>query len=101
MSARARPIDTAVAAIIVDTTSVKIAISWTSATGLSCGSGASGLRGLAPIPGCLDMSISTNQHRCFWYDLASDTGRGFGRTKAAGVTNEGHFVNVVSKPLTP
>jgi tetratricopeptide (TPR) repeat protein len=44
ISARACPMDTAVAAISVDSASVAVAINWTSATDLSCGTMASGSR---------------------------------------------------------
>src|ERR1700756_5739056 len=101
--------DTAVAAIRVDSASVATAISWTSTIDLSCGTGASG--GLCGDPGaaCLDIvglskSVFPNRisgvRRRLRYEIASDTWRGFDRTVARPVMNEGDLVNMVSKALT-
>jgi hypothetical protein len=39
--------------------------------------------------------------RFAWYESASGSRQGFGRTKARAVTNEGGFVIVVSEALMP
>jgi hypothetical protein len=98
-SARAMPIDTAVAATAVDSASAAVVINSISAMGRCGGVGAScASRLLAPRTiNLFTMSISTNQ-------LAISRGRcrhRFGRTWAKALANKGHFMFLVNKRLTP